>query len=444
NSEMHAQTLINRFRTMSTLDSDNYRTLHEDTINLLRDMLRKFPEFLCEYHFEFMGAISPQGIEMRSLISCAYPRYMDLPNRMNTDRHVDELPEMQLRPPTSPAFVKIIEKMPFKSLLDSYLETGNPVSVFPTVLHYISRNDIDHYAIFPRINAIVLYVGIHALKNKDMTPSIISTATSFHNKFFSSLIDRLDYIGRRYLLTAIVDQLTYINGITQYFSRLLHYLFEFESILGEQVHREIAIVIVERVPFQSCPWGLVHTVGKLSKIPLFDFYANEYFDSSTEIQGEMSLSTLQLHDQSFTLYTLLICYSILKCLSTLRVSHIIFNISYFCCRVIILLLPFHCKLLNHFGFLGIKYQIVGIKGQGNISSEILNSCLCIQKHVHLSFNAICRCYHHRNKVIKEQRNLTYIATTLQILYHILLHRFWDLIIFIYKNKLKLVRKAFLN
>ncbi|KAL3874870.1 hypothetical protein ACJMK2_037827 [Sinanodonta woodiana] len=289
NSEMHAQTLMNRFRTMSTLDSDNYRTLHEDTINLLRYMLREFPEFLCEYHYEFIGAISPEGIEMRSLISCAYPRYMDLPNRMNTGRHVDELPEMQLRPPTSPAFVCLF-------LLDSYLETGTPVSVFPTVLDYISTNDLDYYAIFPRINAIVLYVGIQAInyiKSKDMTPSISSTTTSWHNNFFLLLLcpTKLYFTiyfspGRRYLLTAIVDQLAYVNGITQYFSRLLHYLFEFESILGEQVHREIAIVIVERVPFPSCPWGLVHTVGKLSKIPLFDFYANEYFDSSTEIQGE--------------------------------------------------------------------------------------------------------------------------------------------------------------
>ncbi|KAL3869032.1 hypothetical protein ACJMK2_041759 [Sinanodonta woodiana] len=222
-SEMLAQSLINRFKfiSASALDSDDSRTLHKDTVNILRGLLCEYPEFLCEHHYEFMGAISAQCMEMLNLVSCAYPRYMHMPDPMEPGPNIDVLPE-----------IHSVHRL----LLDCYLETGLPVKVLTNVESYILTEDFDCCYIVPRINAIVLYVETQAiihLQCKNMTLSISNIATtSWHSKFFYNLLNRLDDAGRPLLITAICNQLTYPNIHTQYFSCLIQYLFE--STLGER------------------------------------------------------------------------------------------------------------------------------------------------------------------------------------------------------------------
>ncbi|KAL3869023.1 hypothetical protein ACJMK2_041753 [Sinanodonta woodiana] len=336
-SEMLAQSLINRFKfiSASALDSDDSRTLHKDTVNLLRSLLCEFPEFLCEHHYEFMGAISAQCIEMLNLVSCAYPRYMHMPDPMKSGPHIDMLPEIQQCPPISPVYVKMIhESRRVLPLLDCYLETGLPVKVLINVESYILTEDFDCCYIVPRINAIVLYVETQAiihLQCKNMTLSISNIATtSWHSKFFYNLLNRLDDAGRPLLITAICNQLTYPNIHTQYFSCLIQYLFE--STLGERTRREIASGILERVRIQPISWGLAYARAKLLKNPLFDSYADEFFHRSPVIQRSLSnlcilcvlaiVLCIKFHDINFAteLYTLLIMLLMYFCVLFLLMS----------------------------------------------------------------------------------------------------------------------------
>jgi len=99
--------LLAVFKLVDPLWLYNHIIFSQDTINILRGLLCEYPEFLCEHHYEFIGAMSAQCIEMRNLVSCAYPRYMHLPDPMNPGPNIDMLPEIQQRPQISPIYVKM-------------------------------------------------------------------------------------------------------------------------------------------------------------------------------------------------------------------------------------------------------------------------------------------------------------------------------------------------
>lgn len=60
--------------------SESIRLLYKGTLRVLLVLLHDFPEFLCDYHFNFCDVIPPSCIQMRNLILSAFPRNMRLPD----------------------------------------------------------------------------------------------------------------------------------------------------------------------------------------------------------------------------------------------------------------------------------------------------------------------------------------------------------------------------
>ncbi|KAL3832693.1 hypothetical protein ACJMK2_024313 [Sinanodonta woodiana] len=166
-------------------------------------------------------------MDLRNIISCAFPPNMHLPDPLTPGLKVEMIPEIHQHLMISPIFVRIIESMPYKQDLDSFLEVGEPVSIIHDVMYSISLDDIYRTFHVRLINAIVHYVGTKAIDyiySKGLTPSKSTIAGTWHGKFFSHLFE-FEGIGGYYFLTTICNQLTYPNSSTHYLCCMLQYLF---------------------------------------------------------------------------------------------------------------------------------------------------------------------------------------------------------------------------
>ena len=83
---------------------------------LLTGIFHHFPEFLCENHYDFIGSMSPQCIQMRNIVSCAFQCNRKVPDPLTPGLNVASLPEIKQRPQFSPSYVKLVESMPFKKV----------------------------------------------------------------------------------------------------------------------------------------------------------------------------------------------------------------------------------------------------------------------------------------------------------------------------------------
>ena len=68
------------------------------TLKILLVLLHDFPEFLCNYHFNFCDAIPPSCIQLRNVILSSFPRHMRLPDPFTPNLKVDLLPEITQPP----------------------------------------------------------------------------------------------------------------------------------------------------------------------------------------------------------------------------------------------------------------------------------------------------------------------------------------------------------
>ncbi|KAF2360486.1 CCR4-Not complex component Not1 C-terminal, partial [Trinorchestia longiramus] len=193
--------------------------LYKGTLRVLLVLLHDFPEFLCEYHYDFCDAIPPNCIQMRNLILSAFPRNMRLPDPFTPNLKVDMLPEIAVSPKMHCDIFS----------LDSYLKNRTPVTFLTELRGYLqaSPNSGMRYNI-QSLNALVVYVGMQAIahiQSKGLTPSMSTIAHSAHMDIFQNLAVDMDTEGRYLFLNAIANQLRFPNSHTHYFSCTLLYLF---------------------------------------------------------------------------------------------------------------------------------------------------------------------------------------------------------------------------
>lgn len=133
----------------------------------------------------------------------------------------------------------------------------------------------------PAINALVFYVGQHAI-GKMMSAAQPINRTP-HMDLFQHLTSDLDAEGRYHFLNAIANQLRYPNYHTHYFSCVLLYLFA--DAKQEIVQEQITRVLVERcLANRPHPWGLLLTFVELIKNQQYDFWRHSFVRCAPEIE----------------------------------------------------------------------------------------------------------------------------------------------------------------
>lgn len=202
---MYAQLLIDLFKYLAPFLRNAelakpVTMLYKGTLRVLLVLLHDFPEFLCDYHYNFCDVIPPNCIQMRNLILSAFPRNMRLPDPFTPNLKVDMLPEISYGPRILANVSIMITPAQFKKELDSYLKARAPVTFLSELRSnlQVSSGPGVRYNIL-LMNALILYVGSQAIsyiRSKGHTPNMSTIAHSAHMDIFQNLAVDLDTEGR--------------------------------------------------------------------------------------------------------------------------------------------------------------------------------------------------------------------------------------------------------
>ncbi len=141
---MYAQLLVDLFKFLSPFlrNAELAKPVHRlyrGTLRVLLVLLHDFPEFLCDFHYNFCDVIPPNCIQMRNLILSAFPRTMRLPDPFTPNLKVEMLPEISIPPRAVSNYAGYI-KLSFRRDLDSYLKNRSPVSFLSELRPFLLLN----------------------------------------------------------------------------------------------------------------------------------------------------------------------------------------------------------------------------------------------------------------------------------------------------------------
>lgn len=259
--------------------TDAIKHLYKGTLRVLLVLLHDFPSFLAGYHLSFCNVIPENCVQLRNLILSAFPRGMVLPDPFTPNLKIDRLPEIGQSPIIMSNLSGPLQG--FRAELDTYLKTRQPANFVTNLLPRLYKdgsNDISP----PKINSLVLFVGIQAIKrlqNSQMAPQIAHTPEM---EILQKLMD-FDDRGRYISLNAIANQLRYPSSHTHYFSCVM--LFLFSEAKDDGVKEQVTRVLLERlIVHRPHPWGLLITFIELIKNQRYEFWSHSFTRCATEIE----------------------------------------------------------------------------------------------------------------------------------------------------------------
>merc|ERR1712085_162310 len=135
----------------------------------------------------------------------------------------------------------------------------------------------------PKINSLVLYVGMQGLARLQNDQIASSLGRSPEMEVFQKLME-LDNHGRYISLNAIANQLRYPSSHTHYFSCVMLYLFSESTNVA--VKEQVTRVLLERlILHRPHPWGLLVTFIELIKNhDRYGFWNYSFTRCATEIE----------------------------------------------------------------------------------------------------------------------------------------------------------------
>jgi len=253
------------------------KKLYEGTLRVFLVLLHDFPSFLAGYHLSFCNVIPQNCIQLRNMILSATPKGMNPPDPFTPNLKIDLLSEISQSPIILSNVLGPIDS--FRGHLDSFLKEGQRrdfLEAFPLFLKKERSNEIDA----PKVNSLVLYVGIHALARQS---SQISLSHTPEMEVLQKLMD-FDDKDRYVCLNAIANQLRYPSSHTHYFSCVMLYLFSESKNVA--VKEQVTRVLLERlILHRPHPWGLLVTFIELIKNhDRYGFWNYSFTRCATEIE----------------------------------------------------------------------------------------------------------------------------------------------------------------
>jgi CCR4-NOT transcription complex subunit 1 len=231
---------------------------------------------------------------------------MTLPDPFTPNLKIDLLPEIQQSPPVLSNVVGPLEGM--RADLDAFLQGQSPdflANLLPR-LYKKGSSEVDT----PRVNSLVLYVGIKAIARLQNAQIAQALAHTPEMEILQKLME-FDDRGRYVSLNAIANQLRYPSSHTHYFSCVTLFLFsetknvavkeQVTRVLLERliVHRPHPVSIPPSFSLLNCchnlllltlfcisflQWGLLITFIELIKNQRYHFWSHNFTRCATEIE----------------------------------------------------------------------------------------------------------------------------------------------------------------
>jgi len=255
--------------------TDAIKQLYKGTLRVLLVLLHDFPSLLAGYHLSFCNVIPENCVQLRNLILSALPPGMKTHDPLSPNLKIDLLPEISQSPVILSNVTGPLGSI--RSDLDSYLKSRHPANFVTDLLPRLYKensNEVDA----PRVNSLVLYVGIQAIARLQNS----QIAHTPEMELLQKLMD-FDDRGRYITLNAIANQLRYPSSHTHYYSCVM--LFLFSEAKDEGIKEQITRVLLERViVHRPHPWGLLITFIELIRNQRYQFWNHPFTHCSTEIE----------------------------------------------------------------------------------------------------------------------------------------------------------------
>lgn len=100
------------------------RSFYTATMNVILVILKDYPQFLCDFHFNFVNSLPDHAIQLKNLILTAFPKHIHPPSPFSQGLKVDPMQDQQ-DPRILSNFGDYIKLNGLKEHLNQYFATGN-------------------------------------------------------------------------------------------------------------------------------------------------------------------------------------------------------------------------------------------------------------------------------------------------------------------------------
>ena len=221
--------------------TDATKKYYDGALRVILMLVHDFPTFLAAYHLSFCNVIPENCVQLRNLILSAIPKGIPLHDPISRNFKIDRLPEISQSPLVLSDVTGPLAG--FKSELDGYLQNQQPVDFLAklvSLLYKDGKKELDA----PRVNSLVLYVGMKGLARLQNDEIASSLGCTPEMEVFQELM-KCDDHGRYISLNAVANQLRYPSSHTHYFSCVMLYLFN--EAKDEGIKEQVTRVLLERL-----------------------------------------------------------------------------------------------------------------------------------------------------------------------------------------------------
>lgn len=237
---------------------------------------RDFPEFFIENHARLNGIIPEDIAQLHNVVNSAVTNSVlaDQPDPFDRGLKINRLEQTRQSPVVYADLGEMLTKAGILIAVSNALSGEIAEQEVQTILAALQRPDQTPDLL--TINYLVLYLGVKATS----TSSVYSAASPV-----ARLLDRLLQSStsiRYHIISAMTNQLRYVNAHTHYFSTALTHTF---SVSSEEVQQQIMTIFVKRLGMpRPHPWGLIISVLEIIKNPVHDLWSLPWVKAQPQVE----------------------------------------------------------------------------------------------------------------------------------------------------------------
>lgn len=274
------------------------KEVYRATFKLLVVLYHDFPEFLAGNYMMLCASIPSHCTQLLNTVLAANPQpgYSKLPDPLQSGSKNEGVDEMSCLSTLVNDATQILAHNGLQGLLDRVLQDGPSEETVAQIAHTMTQSDhaetryghVPAKANLQIIGAVVLYAGHHAVERSSREGGPVKVTV--HEPVaatLSLLVHELSPEARYYLLASLVNQLRFPSSQTDFFSRVILYMFGEVTDDPEEtdIGQEMTRILLERlIGYWPQPWGLVYTVAELVKDEKYMFFDLPFIKSTPEVR----------------------------------------------------------------------------------------------------------------------------------------------------------------
>ncbi|KAI1827358.1 Not1-domain-containing protein [Xylaria intraflava] len=269
---------------MKAIDiADVVKDYYRAAIKLMILLTHDHPDYVSANAIQLCGSIAPHLRQLRNIILHCSPR---------SDAGEDAVLQASQEDAFGPSFSALRETGVI-DILEQLVQAGPSEDAIAHLTHAIYKRSTDEtiYGYVPLtvdpkvVDIIVAYIGNHAVSRPRQDGSLF-LPVSADIATLSLLVHELLPEGRYYLLSSIIDRLTYPGPITEYFTHIILELFGQDNNDPEEVdiRQQIVRILLERLAgYWPQPWGLMTVILELTKGQKYMFFDQPFIKADRDI-----------------------------------------------------------------------------------------------------------------------------------------------------------------